>query len=314
MTISTGVYLGDAIAAYGFAGGHPFSVRRHAAFSDAFYASGLEQAVRVLTPVAATWENLLSFHTPEYVQRVQSLSDTGVGYLDYGDTPAFPGVFEAASAVVGCAVDAVDRIMRGDLRRAFIPIGGLHHAARDHAAGFCVFNDCGVAIQVLLDRYHLTRVAYVDIDAHHGDGVFDAFEEEPRLWFADIHEDGRYLYPGTGSPDQTGRGAAVGTKLNIALAPQASDAEFKQVWPQVEAFLEKARPEFILMQCGADSVAGDPLTHLQYSTRLHGETARRLCAIADRHAQGRVLAFGGGGYDLENIAAAWCGVVSVLTA
>lgn len=312
MSDSTGVYLGEAIAAYGFAGGHPFSVQRHAAFLDEFNAQGLNDIVQVLSPVTATTVQLLGFHTPSYVQRVRALSKDGAGYLDFGDTPAFPGVFEAASAVVGCAVDAVDRIMRGELARAFIPIGGLHHAARDQAAGFCVFNDCGVAIQMLLDRHHLTRVAYVDIDAHHGDGVFYAFEEEPRVWFADIHEDGRFLYPGTGTPEQTGRGAAVGTKLNIALPPQANDEVFWRAWPQVEAFLEKARPEFILMQCGADSVAGDPLTHLQYSTRVHGEAARRLCAIADRYAQGRLLAFGGGGYNLDNLAAAWCGVVTAL--
>lgn len=190
----------------------PISVRRHAAFLEEFNARGLDGIVQVLSPVTATAEQLLWFHTPGYVQRVQTLSKTGAGFLDFGDTPAFPGVFEAASAVVGCAVDAVDRIMRGELARAFIPIGGLQHAARDQAAGFCVFNDCGVAIQMLLDRYHLTRVAYVDIDAHHGDGVFYAFKEDPRVWFADIHEDGRFLYPGTGTPEQTGIGTALGTK------------------------------------------------------------------------------------------------------
>lgn len=312
MNVTTAAYLGEAIAAYGFAHGHPFSTRRFAAFLDAFHARGLDRHVRVFPPVAATINQLLSFHTPDYVRHVQSMSKIGGGFLDFGDTPAFSGVFEAAAAVVGCAVDAVDRIMGGEIQRAFIPIGGLHHAARDRAAGFCVFNDCGVAIQTLMDHYQLTRVAYVDIDAHHGDGVFYAFEDEPRVWFADIHEDGRFLYPGSGSPEQIGRGAAAGMKLNIALPPQANDAAFWRVWPQVEAFLETARPEFILLQCGADSVAGDPLTHLMYSPKVHGEAARRLCAIADRHSNGRVLAFGGGGYNLENIARAWCGVVAAL--
>lgn len=312
MTLGTGVYLGDAIAAYGFAHGHPFSTRRFAAFLEAFYTRGLEQRVRVLPPVAATLNQLLSFHTPDYVHRVQSMSKVGAGFLDFGDTPAFSGVFEAAAAIVGCAVDAVDKIMAGELQRAFIPIGGLHHAARDRAAGFCVFNDCGVAIQTLMDHYQLTRIAYVDIDAHHGDGVYYAFEDEPRLWFADIHEDGRYLYPGSGSPQQIGRGAAEGKKLNIALPPQASDAAFWQVWPQIEALLETAQPEFILLQCGADSVAGDPLTHLMYTPGVHGEAARRLRTIADRHSNGRMLAFGGGGYNLENLGNAWCGVVSAL--
>src|SRR6202044_3147635 len=163
-------------------------------------------------PREATYEELLAFHTPRYVDFVRERSATGQGFLDAGDTPAFRGVYEAAAYVVGATLNAMDAIMDGRCRRAFVPIAGLHHAARDRAAGFCVFNDCGVAIEQLKNA-GLKHIAYVDIDAHHGDGVFYAFEHDAAVIFADLHEDGRYLYPGTGAAEETGRGAAVGTKL-----------------------------------------------------------------------------------------------------
>ncbi len=236
----------------------------------------------------------------------------GYGLLDQGDTPAFPGVFEAASTVVGTALAALERIMSGETVRAFVPIAGLHHARRDSAAGFCVFNDCGVVIEALRREFRIRRVAYVDIDAHHGDGVFYAFEDDSDLIFVDLHEDGRFLYPGTGRADETGIGAATGTKLNIPMAVGADDAEFFRQWDRAERFLEAAKPEFIVFQCGADSLSGDPLAHLAYTQAAHAYAATRLCAIADRYAQGRVLALGGGGYDLDNLARAWTAVVRAL--
>ena len=128
-----------------------------------------------------------------------------------------------------------------------------------------MFNDCGVAVEMLRRNHGLKRIAYVDIDAHHGDGVFYGFESDPDLIFADIHEDGRYLYPGTGSADEIGRGAAAGTKLNMPVPPGADDAVFDAEWPRVLAHLRKYEPEFILLQSGADSVEGDPITHMRFT-------------------------------------------------
>jgi len=199
--------------------------------------------------------------------------------------------------------------MAGRARRAFIPIAGLHHAARGGAAGFCVFNDCGVAIEILRRKYALERVAYVDIDAHHGDGVFYGFEADPAVLVADLHEDGRYLYPGTGHSDETGVGPAAGTKLNIPLRPFAGDVDYHEVWPRVESLLREGRPDFILLQCGADSLGGDPITHLNFTEEVHAHAARRLCAIADELGHGRVVAMGGGGYNRRNLARAWTRVV-----
>lgn len=306
------LYAGDELAGYGFGGDHPFGHDRQAAFLGQMRRQGLDALVTHGTPRRASDAELLTFHTPRYVEFVRARCAEGSGFLDGGDTPAEAGLAEAAEWVVGTAVAAVDAIMAGAAGRAMIPIGGLHHAGRDHAAGFCVYNDCGVAIERLLGQHGLSRVAYVDIDAHHGDGVFYAFESDPRLVFADIHEDGRYLYPGTGAAGETGTAAAAGTKLNLPLPPGAGDEAFHAAWLEVESFLARHAPEFIILQCGADSIAGDPLTHLEYSPAAHAHAARSLCALAGRHAQGRVLALGGGGYDRINIGLAWTAVLQAL--
>ncbi len=306
------LYYGAALGAYGFGAGHPFGPDRLAAFRRECTARRLDQRSVIAAPVVARDEDILRFHTRAYLERVQRQSRDGAGFLDYGDTPAFVGVYEAAATVVGTVLDAVLQILRGDAARAFVPIAGLHHARRDSAAGFCVFNDIGCAIEALRAVHGIRRVAYVDIDAHHGDGVFYAFEDDPELIFADLHEDGRYLYPGTGSADETGRGAAAGTKLNIPMPPGADDAAFLRAWDRVEEFIHAGRPEFIILQAGADSIAGDPITHLRYTPAAHAHAARRLRVLADELCGGRLLATGGGGYNRANLAAAWCAVVENL--
>jgi acetoin utilization protein AcuC len=305
---------GPKLADYGFPNGHPFGADRYGAFMAELDRSPVAQALTRKPPRQATRAELEYFHTPRYVDRVIELSARGSGLLDAGDTPAFPGVYEAAAHVVGGTLDALAAIVAGPARRAFIPIGGLHHATRDSAAGFCVFNDCGVAIEAARRLHGIRRVAYVDIDAHHGDGVFYAFEQDPDLLFADLHEDGRFLYPGTGSRSETGRGLGLGTKLNIPLPPGAGDAEFHKAWEEVEVYLDAARPELILLQCGADSIAGDPITHLLLTPEAHAHAARRLGVLADRYASSRVLAMGGGGYNRGNLARAWTRVVEELAA
>ncbi len=306
------VYVGEALALYGFGKGHPFGPDRMDAFWQRMVDKGLNKKVEVCEPATATKDDLLRFHTAEYVDQVIRQSKTGEGYLDQGDTPAFVGVYEAACTVVGTVLAAVDKIMQSDTSNVFIPIAGLHHAARNTAAGFCVFNDCGIAIEALRSQYGLKRIAYIDIDAHHGDGVFYAFVSDPDLIFADLHEDGRYLYPGTGAADETGRGQAAGTKLNIPMKPDAGDEDFLAVWPEVEKHLEKFPPEFILFQCGADSLGGDPITHLRYSEAAHGYAAKRLKMLAEKYCKGRLLSMGGGGYNRENLARAWTTVVEAL--
>jgi acetoin utilization protein AcuC len=150
---------------------------------------------------------------------------------------------------------------------------------------------------------------YVDIDAHHGDGVFYEFEDDPLLFFADTHEDGQYLYPGTGSETETGIGPAAGTKLNIPLRPGSGDNEFISAFGKIEQFVDRVKPELIILQCGADCLAGDPITHLQYSPMAHRFAADSLHRLAHKHCKGRIMALGGGGYNRENIGNAWTQVV-----
>lgn len=306
------LYHGDALAQYGFGAGHPFGPDRLGAFWEECVARGLDQRAQLAAPVQAGEAELLRFHAREYIERVKFQSTTGVGYLDGGDTPAFLGVYEAAATVVGTTLDAVAHSVSGQAPRAFIPIAGLHHARRDSAAGFCVLNDIGVAIETLRAVHGVQRIAYVDIDAHHGDGVYYAFAADPQLIFADLHEDGRFLYPGTGSANETGTGAALGTKLNIPMPPGADDAAFLREWPRVEEFIRAGRPQIILLQAGADSIAGDPITHLHYTPAAHAHATRRLCMLADELCYGRIVAMGGGGYDRDNLAAAWCAVVETM--
>ncbi|MEE4376021.1 MAG: acetoin utilization protein AcuC [Candidatus Competibacteraceae bacterium] len=305
-----GVYTGEQLNRYGFGDDHPLQESRIYAFWDEMHRRDLDFQISALDPVLATEEQLLLFHTPEYVDKVKQYSTHGEGFLDYGDTPAYKGIFEDASHVVGTVVDAVQRVMRNDLRRVFVPIAGLHHSMRDAASGFCVFNDVGVAIHTLLNEYNLERIGYVDIDAHHGDGVFYAFEEEPRVIVADIHEDGRYLFPQTGYSYETGKGEARGRKLNLPLLPLANDGDFFMMWENVVKFMRQWEPQFIILNCGADGLQGDPLTHLHYTIQAHISAATDMCAIAEEFAEGRIVAVGGGGYELSNISQAWTAVVN----
>ena len=308
--MSTGLYADDGLARYGFPEGHPFGIDRQAAFLKEAGAQSLLARASVEGGRPATREEIGRFHESGYVDKVKSAEATGLDFLDGGDTPVFSGVYEASSYVVGTALTGLDRVMSGAFPRTLQPIGGLHHAGRGHAAGFCVFNDIGVVIETLRSSYNVRRVAYVDIDVHFGDGVFYAFEEDPDVIIADVHQDPRTLYPGTGFAYETGTAEAVGTKLNLPLAPGSGDREFRDVWPQVEAHLDKFAPEFIVFQCGADGLQGDPLAGLAYTPLTHAYAARQLRALADRHAKGRLMAFGGGGYSRANLGQAWSAVLA----
>lgn len=302
------VYAGQALARYGFPGGHPFSTKRFGAFWTEFQQRELIKLCAVKEPVELNPSLMQKFHTAAYIEKVRKYSIEGSGYLDVGDTPAFKGVFEAAMCVCATVNQAVSDIMSGSISKAFVPIGGLHHARRDTAGGFCVFNDAGIAIERLLNEYKLNTVAYVDIDAHHGDGVFYSFESEPRLVFADLHQE--HIYPGTGDSREQGRGEAAGKKINFPMPYGANDHLFLQKWSLVKEFVSAQKPEFIILQCGADSIAGDPLTGLEYSPAVFRQASADLAQIADTYASGRLLALGGGGYNLRNLAAGWNNVIA----
>jgi acetoin utilization protein AcuC len=312
MSAPLALFVGDLLASYGFPDGHPLGIDRQGAFWSEALKLGLDKRVQLLTPRLATREELERFHTTEHVSWVKLRSEIGEGYLDYGDTPAFPGVFERGAAVAGTAIEGLERVMAGEASRTFQPIGGLHHARRGRSAGFCVFNDLGVVIDSLRSRFGTRRIGYVDIDVHHGDGIYYPYEADPGLIVVDIHEDGRFLYPGTGHARETGAGDAAGTKLNLPLPPRAGDPEFFAAWEKGLAHLQRYKPEFLILQAGADGLAGDPLADLQLTPAVHARVARDLRRLADELCGGRLMAFGGGGYDLGNLAAAWTAIAREL--
>lgn len=269
--------------------------------------------VELVGPVAGSEESLLVFHTKEFVDRIKEASKNGEGLLDSGDTPAFRGIFEASLYPVGNSLNGLRLIMKGEFDHFFNPVGGLHHAGPDAARGFCVFNDSAIAILVALEDFKLRKVAYVDIDAHHGDGVYYGFESDPLVVIGDIHENGSYLYPGTGAETEMGSGPGLGTKMNIDLPPGSGDAEFFEAFDRVDELMRRSKPEMIFFQCGADGLAGDPITDLRYTAKAHTYASKKLHLLAHDLCDGRILAMGGGGYNPVNISAAWSAVIKELS-
>ncbi len=307
------VAKGEELYLYSFPEPHPLNRVRLERFYELLTRDeSLVKRIEFVKPVKAEISEIKLFHSEHYVEFVEEKCRKGYGYLDYGDTPAFPGCFEAASYVVGTTLLLLKRVLKGESAASFNPMGGLHHARRDRAGGFCIFNDAGVALEYLLKVEGLDNVAYVDIDAHHGDGVCYDFYSDERVIFADIHQDGRTLYPGTGFRNETGEGKAKGRKLNIPLLPFSGDMEFIKAFDEVVVFLEKFDFDFLLFQCGADGLDGDPLTNLQYTPEAHRYAVKSLKRIADKKCGGRILAMGGGGYNPDGVARAWKTVVEGL--
>jgi acetoin utilization protein AcuC len=312
---NTAVFFGEELAKYGFGKSHPFNSDRIYAFWSKFRALNLDKApeIRLEKPHQVQEATILEFHDKDYVDLVKKASQHGLGFLDLGDTPAYKGVFDASAYTVGTTLKALDLVMKktDGILHAFNPIGGLHHARRNSAGGFCVFNDIGIAILIARKKYAINKITYVDIDAHHGDGVYYEFEDDPSVFIADIHEDGHFLYPGTGFESETGSGIAKDTKLNIPLKPNSTDSNFIAAFDKIEEFINKtAKPELIILQCGADCINGDPLTHLRYTSKAHRYAANKLHRLAHKFCQGRIVALGGGGYNRTNIGDAWTEVVS----
>ena len=303
------VVKGDELLRYSFPPPHPFNSARVVRFWQELGKLGLGEVE--IEPERADEETLELFHDKEFVEFVKKASKLGYGYLDEGDTPAFKGVLEAAEFAVGSTLSCVEQVMSGEADHGFNPVGGLHHARRDRSAGFCVFNDIGVAIESLM-KDGMRRILYVDIDVHHGDGVFYPYESYREVFIFDVHEDGHFIYPGSGKEIETGEGRAVGTKVNIPLLPGEGDERMKDILPRLEEFAARAQPEFVILQCGADGLAGDPIGGLKYSEKFHARVAQVLHKVAHDSCGGRMVALGGGGYDPGNCARAWTSVVREL--
>ncbi|MEM3258536.1 MAG: acetoin utilization protein AcuC [Thermoproteota archaeon] len=314
MSCKVGLAYGQELLLYSFPGNHPMNSKRIATFYEKVKNEKIldRKNVVVVKPRLANEEELTLFHSKSYVSFVKEKSIYGEGVLDDEDTPAFKGVFEAASYVVGTTLKLVDMIMENSIDHGFNPMGGLHHAQKNSAAGFCVFNDAAIALLRLKTYYKLNRILYFDIDAHHSDGIYYPFEEDGWLYYVDIHEDGRYLYPGTGSKEERGKGEGYGKKINIPLKPKSGNKEFLFALSSVKSFLREAKPEFIVLQAGGDGIEDDPITDLRYSKKAHEETTRLLHNVSHEFSNGRLLILGGGGYNVENTSNAWISILKVL--
>ena len=313
----------DRMAQYRFGRAHPMVPERFTLAVDLMDKWGLlvcagDGGADVLHPEPCTKDDLLRFHSEQYVSVVQDANspvhtDEWFG-LGEGDTPRFPRMHEVASLAVGGTIRALRAVVDGEYLRAFAPAGGLHHAHCDRAAGFCIYNDCAVAIAKTTAEHEGLRVAYVDIDAHHGDGVQEAFFNRDDVLTISVHESGRYLYPGTGAARDIGEGDGRGFAVNVPLPPHAAPADWERVFEfVVEPALETFSPDLIVAQLGADAHRADPLTHLRLTVAGHAELVRRLVAASDTLCGGRLAATGGGGYDAYCAAPrAWASAMAVL--
>jgi acetoin utilization protein AcuC len=291
---------------YDFGPAHPLTPRRFGPGIDLLRELGAEPGV---APEPASDEELAWCHTPRYVETVKRLSEVAAaaGWLDAeagigagGDNPPFAGMHDAAAAVAGGSIRAMEAILRGEAQHAFHPGGGLHHAMPSRASGFCIYDDPALAIARA--RRDGLRVLYVDLDVHHGDGVQAIHADDPDVLTLSIHESGRYLFPGTGFADEIGDGAAAGTVVNLPLPPDTGDGGWLAAVSALVPDLAAAfRPDVIVSQHGADSHAWDPLAHLRNTTTAMGAAARLVHDLAHEHVSGRWLATGGGGYDVYRV-------------
>jgi acetoin utilization protein AcuC len=289
---------------YDFGPGHPLTPRRFGPGIGLLEALGAEPG---LAPEPASDEELGWCHGARYIAAVKRFSAGPTGWADAeagigagGDAPPFAGMHEAAAAVAGGSIRAMEAILRGDVQHAFHPGGGLHHAMPDRASGFCVYNDPGLAIARA--RHDGQRVLDVDLDVHHGDGVEAIHRADPGVLTVSFHESGRYLFPGTGFADDIGAGAAAGTVVNVPLPPDTgSEAWLGAVTTLLPELAAGFRPDIVVSQHGADSHLWDPLAHLRNTVTSMGAAARLVHDLSHEHAGGRWLATGGGGYDVYRV-------------
>jgi acetoin utilization protein AcuC len=299
--MKTAFVFSSAALRYDLGQHHPFKAIRPEAVKSLLEHSGLLAADNVFEPEMASLEALLGVHSKSYVNRVMRASrgEDVADSLEYGigttDTPIFPGMHEATSLVVGGTLLAAQLVSEGTYTRALNLSGGLHHAQSNKGGGFCVYNDLSVAISYLRSRG--LRVAYLDIDAHHGDGVQWIHYDDPNVLTISFHETGRYLYPGTGFVYELGRGEGLGTSLNVPLEPYTQNSSFLEALDRVlEPTLTWFMPDILVVQAGADAHFFDPLADLALTLPGYQELFKRIVQYAERFTNGRIVATGGGGY------------------
>jgi acetoin utilization protein AcuC len=295
------VVYGPASLDYDFGPDHPLTPRRFGPSIDLLRTVG---ATNFVEPREATDAELRRLHAAGYLDTVKSFGhdprrpySMGIGP---GDCPPFGGMHEASATVAGGSIEAVDRILAGEVEHAFNPGGGLHHASASRASGFCIYNDVALGVARARDAGH--RVMYVDLDVHHGDGTQALFWNDPEVLTFSIHESGRTLFPGTGWEDEIGGPEAQGSKVNVPLQAYSGDGSWVPIVSTLlPALAEAFRPTFLVSQHGCDSHALDPLAHLRLTTNAYRHATVLLDELAHQWTGGRWLATGGGGYDVYRV-------------
>ena len=304
--MKTGFVYSKAYAGFDYGPEHPLRIDRLKRTHELCRAYGLFDLPGAVTveATAAVEEEILGFHTAAYVNALKRASRGRLsGYYTHGlgpgDNPMFDGLWEWSLLHTGASLQCADMVVREGMSIGFNIAGGLHHASSYHAAGFCYVNDPVITIRRLLER--VDRVLYLDIDAHHGDGVQWAFYEDPRVLTISFHQDGRTLFPGTGRVTETGRGEGKGFSVNVPMLPGADDEVFWTGFQAVvPALVEAFDPDVIVSQLGVDTFRDDPLASLEFTTNGFCRVVRFL-----RDEARPWVALGGGGYDMDNVARAW---------
>jgi acetoin utilization protein AcuC len=316
---SVAVFWDDAYLAYNMGPTHPLHPVRLALTMELARGYGVldRPAVRMVTPEPATDETLTMVHDPAYVEAVRKAS-TDPGYVGSGlgtpDNPVFPGMHDSAALIAGGSVAAGELVWSGAVQHAINIAGGLHHAMPAAASGFCVYNDASLAIAGLLRR-GAARVAYVDVDVHHGDGVQEAFADDPRVLTVSLHESPLTLFPGTGFPDEVGRDEAAGTAVNVALPAGTDDRGWLRAFHAVVPSLLRAfAPDVLVTQSGCDTHREDPLANLALTVDGQRASYAELHRLAHELCGGRWVALGGGGYGLVRcVPRAWTHLLAEVT-
>jgi acetoin utilization protein AcuC len=313
------VVFDERLTQYNFGQAHPMAPVRIELTMDLARELGVLEGMVVVGATPATEDELNLIHTANYIERVRKLSDhpihadSTIG-LGSEDNPVFPHMHEASSLIAGASVEAARQVWTGAAPRAINIGGGLHHAMPGNASGFCIYNDVALAIRWLLDN-GAERVAYVDVDAHHGDGVQKMFWNDPRVLTISIHEGPQTLFPGTGFSSETGGEGAEGSAVNVPLPPGTSDAgwlrAFHAVVPPV---VREFAPDILVTQQGCDSHMDDPLTNLMLSVDGQRASYLALRELAEEVCDGKWVATGGGGYAvIDVVPRAWTHLLAIVS-
>ena len=306
----------DEMGWFDFGPDHPFKPERASKTYDLCTRYGVmnDAWMKILEPEVIPLPLLSLFHEPAYLSLLEEASGGKVDIrmlergLGTADNPILSGIYEWSLLTAGGTFQAMDRLMNGDALVAFNPLGGFHHAMPGHAEGFCYINDVAICIRHALGWLPGQRIAYLDIDAHHGNGVQEAFYQDPRVLVVSLHETGRTLYPGTGSESEIGEEKGKGFTVNFPLEPGSDDEVYdfaleEAVFPLVKTF----SPDIIVAVVGADTLISDPLTHLRLTNNSYQKAVRGMMDICPK-----ILALGGGGYDLYRTARCWTLAWSIL--